>query len=321
MNILVTGGAGFIGSNLVENLLNDPRVNKVRVMDNLLTGDYNNIKSFESNPKFEFHEADIRDMEKCLEACDGINRISHQAALGSVPRSIQDPITTHAINVDGTLNIYKAAIEKKVDRVVFASSSSVYGDNPKMPKEEDNIGKPLSPYALTKLITEQYAEVFSQVYDFNFIALRYFNVFGPKQSPKGAYAAVIPIFMEKAIHNDSPTINGDGNFSRDFTYIDNAVEANVKSLFTENPAALNEAYNIAYGERTTLNDLWEAIKTTVGSESTVIYGPERSGDIPHSLANISKAKTLLKYEAAVSVEEGLERSVKWYKESFETAYF
>lgn len=318
MKILLTGGAGFIGSNLTEKLINDDRVSLIRILDDLSNGDYNNIKEFEANPKFEFIKADIRDAEAVNNAAKGMDKICHQAAVGSVPRSIKDPITTHQVNVNGTLNIFQAAVTNGINRVVFASSSSVYGDELSMPKIEDKTGNALSPYALTKSINEQYAEVFSKSYDFNFIALRYFNIFGPKQSPKGPYAAVIPIFMERALKNEAPTINGDGNFSRDFTFVKNAVMANVNALFTENPAALNEAYNIAFGERATLNQLWEAIKSSTNCDVDAIHGPERNGDIPHSLANISKAKTLLDYHPKFSLEDGLQTTVNWYKESLET---
>lgn len=318
MKILLTGGAGFIGSNLTEYLLEDERVSLVRIFDDLSNGDYNNIKEFEDHPKFEFLKADIRDAAAVNAAAEGMDKICHQAAVGSVPRSIKDPITTHEVNVNGTLNVFQAAVINNIKKVVFASSSSVYGDELTMPKIEEKTGNALSPYALTKSINEQYAEVFSKSYDFNYIALRYFNVFGAKQSPKGPYAAVIPIFVEKALNNQGPVINGDGNFSRDFTYVKNAVMANVNALFTENPAALNEAYNVAYGERATLNQLWQAIKESTACTADAIHGPERNGDIPHSLANISKAKSLLNYDPKYSLQDGLATTVKWYKESLET---
>jgi UDP-N-acetylglucosamine/UDP-N-acetylgalactosamine 4-epimerase len=243
MNILVTGGAGFIGSNLVETLLKDNRVTKVRVLDNLATGFFENIQEFMGSPKFEFVVGDIRDYNTCLSACEGMNAISHQAALGSVPRSVKDPITTNAVNITGFLNIFTAAKEQGVKRVVFAASSSTYGDSKGLPKVEDIIGNPLSPYAVTKYVNELYAKVFASLYGLEYVGLRYFNVFGPKQSPSGAYAAVIPLFMQAIIDGKSPLIHGDGLQSRDFTYVDNAVQANLCGLFTENAAAVNQVYN------------------------------------------------------------------------------
>lgn len=312
MKVLVTGGAGFIGSNLVEALLKDERVSLVRVLDNLSTGFKKNIEEFFENPKFEFLEKDIRDYEVCLAACEGIDLISHQAALGSVPRSIKDPINTNSVNISGFLNIFTAAKDSGVKRIVFAASSSTYGDSKELPKVEDNIGKPLSPYAVTKYVNELYAEVFADLYGIEFIGLRYFNIFGPKQDPKGAYAAVIPIFFDKAIKNISPTINGDGSYSRDFTFVANAVQANLCGLFTTEKSAVNQIYNIACGERTTLKNLWEQIKDLVGSSVDATYGPNRLGDIPHSLADISKVKTHLKYNPEITVKEGLKLAYNWY---------
>ncbi|MBK9255849.1 MAG: SDR family oxidoreductase [Saprospiraceae bacterium] len=312
-NILVTGGAGFIGSNLVNALLDDHRVSKVRVLDNLSTGFKTNIEEFADNPKFEFIEGDIRDYNTCLEVSKGIDLISHQAALGSVPRSIQDPITTNAVNIDGTLNIFYAAVQNKVKRIVFAASSSTYGDSEGLPKVEDVIGKPLSPYAVTKYVNELYADVFTKTYGMEYIGLRYFNVFGPKQDPNGAYAAVIPLFFKAAIEGAGPVINGDGTNSRDFTFVDNAVEANILGLFTENHEAINQVYNIACGERTTLNELWEIIKSITHCTVNATHGPDRSGDIPHSLASIEKAQKLLGYSGAVKLKEGLERAFGYYK--------
>src|SRR5688572_18714875 len=266
MKILITGGAGFIGSNLVEHLLQKPGVELVRVLDNLATGNLKNIEVFESDPKFEFVQGDIRDYENCLLACDGIDLISHQAALGSVPRSINDPLTSNEVNITGTLNIFTAAKEKKIKRIVYAASSSTYGDHPGLPKVEDAIGNPLSPYAVTKYVNELYAQVYARVYGLELIGLRYFNVFGPKQNPAGPYAAVIPLFIKAVLDNESPVINGDGETSRDFTFVANAVQANVRALFTENKAAINNIYNVAFGERTTLNELFEMIKGIAGSD-------------------------------------------------------
>lgn len=315
MRILVTGGAGFIGSNLVAALLQHEQVSFVRVLDNLSTGSYHNIEEHNGNPRFEFVHADIRDYESCLAACEGIDRITHQAALGSVPRSINDPLTTNAVNITGTLNIYTAAKEKKIDRVVYAASSSTYGDHPGLPKVEDKTGNPLSPYAVTKLVNELYANVYASVYDMHFIGLRYFNIFGPRQNPAGPYAAVIPLFAEAILKNTSPVINGDGSHSRDFTYVDNAVSANILSLFTENKEALNQVYNIACGEQTSLVQLFEYLRKEAGSEVQPVHGPGRKGDVKHSLADISKARKLLGYSPAISVAEGLKKTFQWYKEN------
>lgn len=312
MRILVTGGAGFIGSNLVGALLQDKRVSFVRVLDNLATGFKSNLVEFQDHECFELLEGDIRDIETCLKATEGIDRISHQAALGSVPRSIKDPLTTNDVNVAGTLNIFRAAVENNVDRVVFAASSSTYGDSKGLPKVEHTIGNPLSPYAVTKYVNELYASVFATTYKFKYVGLRYFNVFGPKQDPNGAYAAVIPLFFKAAIENQAPTINGDGSFSRDFTFVQNAVQANILSLFSDNDDALNQIYNVAVGERISLNELWDNITEITGSAAKAIYGPEREGDIPHSLADISKAKSLLEYNPLFTTRAGLEKSYDWY---------
>src|SRR5687767_1853115 len=243
MQILVTGGAGFIGSNLVEHLLKLPLVTKVRVLDNLATGNLKNLEEFEGNSKFEFIEGDIRSYETCLKACAGIDAISHQAALGSVPRSINDPLTTNEVNITGALNVFTAAKEKNIKRVVYAASSSTYGDHPGLPKVEDKIGRPLSPYAVTKYVNELYARVYGDLYGTEFIGLRYFNIFGPRQNPNGPYAAVIPLFAEAILQNKAPLINGDGSHSRDFTFVDNAVQANILALFTDNKEAVNQVYN------------------------------------------------------------------------------
>jgi len=314
MRILITGGAGFIGSNLVARFLKDPRISFVRVLDNLSTGSRNNIASFLSDPRFEFVEGDIRNYQTCLGACENIDLITHQAALGSVPRSINDPLTTNEVNITGTLNIFTAAKDKKIKRVVYAASSSTYGDHPGLPKTEEKIGKPLSPYAVTKYVNELYAKVFADLYEMEFIGLRYFNIFGPQQSPNGPYAAVIPLFAEALLTAKAPTINGDGEHSRDFTFVDNAVQANLQALFTTNKKAVNQVYNIACGEQTSLNKLFDILKKEAGSTITPIYGPERKGDVKHSVADISKAKELLGYTVEVPIEKGLRQTFQWYKE-------
>jgi len=307
VSVLVTGGAGFIGSNLVEALLQDDRVGRVRVLDNLSNGFYHNIQEFESNEDFEFMEGDICDYDTCLAACTGMDLVSHQAALGSVPRSIKDPIKTDSVNIGGTLNMFYAVKESGVNRIVFAASSSTYGDSEKLPKVEDEIGKPLSPYAITKYVNELYADVFHKTYGkFDYIGLRYFNVFGPKQDPNGAYAAVIPLFMKAAVNAQAATINGNGTYSRDFTYVDNAVQANLLALFTENNTAKNQIYNVACAERTSLNELWNMICKVYDITIKPNYGPVRDGDIPHSLASIDKAKKLLGYNPTVNVYQGLQ---------------
>src|SRR5215203_1364526 len=260
MRILVTGGAGFIGSNLVKHLLELSEVSKVRVLDNLATGSLKNIEKLASNQKFEFIQGDIRDYQTCLNACENIDLISHQAALGSVPRSINDPLTTNNVNITGTLNIFTAAKEKNIKRVVYAASSSTYGDHPGLPKVEDKIGNPLSPYAVTKYVNELYAGVFANVYGLELIGLRYFNVFGPGQNPAGAYAAVIPLFVKAVLNNEPPMINGDGEHSRDFTFVENAVQANILALFTKRKEAVNQVYNIAFGAQVSLNEVFELIK-------------------------------------------------------------
>jgi len=319
MHVLITGGAGFIGSNLAEALLADDRVNFVTVLDNLATGSLDNMAAFQGHPRFRFIEGDIRNYADCLSACEGVDLISHQAALGSVPRSINDPLTTNAVNITGTLNIFTAAKEKGIKRIVYAASSSTYGDHPGLPKQEEVIGKPLSPYAVTKYVNELYARVYADLYDMEFIGLRYFNIFGPKQNPKGPYAAVIPLFAEALLKGVPPTINGDGTNSRDFTYVSNAVQANTLSLFTDNAAAINQVYNIACGQRTSLNELFEGLRIVAGSTLRPAYGPERKGDVKHSLADISKAEKLLGYAVGVSVQQGLEKTFAWYKKRKTTA--
>jgi UDP-N-acetylglucosamine 4-epimerase len=313
MRILVTGGAGFIGSNLVEKLLQDKRVTLVRVLDNLATGALKNIEAFNADPKFEFLEGDIRNYDTCLDACDTIDGVTHQAALGSVPRSIADPLTTNEVNITGTLNVFTAAKEKKIKRVVYAASSSTYGDHPGLPKVEDKIGNPISPYAVTKYVMELYARVYASLYNMQFIGLRYFNIFGPRQNPMGAYAAVIPLFAKALIENKPPLINGDGSHSRDFTYVDNAVQANILSLFTQSDAAINQVYNIACGHQTSLLELFNQLKKEANSDLQPNHGPDRTGDVKHSLADISKAEKLLGYHPAVSIEEGLRMTYRWYR--------
>lgn len=303
-SFLVTGGAGFIGSNLVAYLLEN-NAKKVRVLDNLSTGSLDNLAEFNDDSRFEFLEGDIRDLQTCKDAMDGIDYVSHQAALGSVPRSINDPVTSNEVNVSGFLNMLVAQNESKtVKRLVYAASSSTYGDSKSLPKIEDNIGKPLSPYAVTKLVNELYADVFYKTYGTPTIGLRYFNVFGPKQSPTGAYAAVIPLFMQALKDGKSPTMHGDGEQTRDFTFVQNAVQANVRAFFAEDKA-VNEVFNIAFGERTSLNQLWDKLKSISEKEIEATYGPPRRGDVRDSLANIEKANNLMNYKPLYSVSEGL----------------
>lgn len=313
VNILVTGGAGFIGANLVERLLSLENVKKVRVLDDFSTGNRANLIDFEGHPKYECIEGDIRDYGTCLTACKDMHLVAHQAALGSVPRSIADPLSTNAVNITGTLNVFTAAKESGIRRVVYAASSSTYGDNEELPKREHSIGKPLSPYAVTKLVNELYADVYANLYGMEMIGLRYFNVFGPRQSPSGAYAAVIPLFLKQLYANESPTIHGDGLTSRDFTYIENVLQANCLALFTTKTAALNQVYNVACNESTTLNALFEHLKKITGSTVSPIYGGMRIGNITHSIADISKIKKLLGYKPTVHIEEGLRRTVEWFK--------
>ena len=317
--ILVTGGAGFIGSNLCEHLLQFD--NEIVCLDNFSTGKAQNIQGLLNHPNFSLLVGDIRNLADCHKASEGVDYILHQAALGSVPRSINDPITSNDVNVSGFLNMLVAARDAKVKKMVYAASSSTYGDSVALPKVEEFIGKPLSPYAITKYVNELYADIFHKTYGLNTIGLRYFNVFGRKQDPDGAYAAVIPKFVMQLMHHESPVINGDGNYSRDFTYIDNVIQMNVLAMATENPEANNSVYNTAFGDRATLNDLVFSLKkylsvhdSEIGSIET-IYGPNRVGDIPHSLASIEKARHNLGYKPKFSMQEGLEQAVKWYWEN------
>ncbi len=314
IKLLITGGAGFIGSNLVEHFLKDERVSLVRVLDDLSNGYYENIEEFEGNSKFEFIKGDICDYQTCIDATEGIDKITHQAALGSVPRSIKDPMRSTEVNILGTVNVLHAAKENNVERVVLACSSSTYGDHPGLPKEEDKIGKPLSPYAVTKFSIEQFADVFNQVYGLNYVGLRYFNIFGPKQNPDNPYAAVIPIFCKAFIEGVPPTINGDGEHSRDFTYVANAVQANDLALFTDNKRALNQIYNVACNDRISLNDMISALQQISEKDLGPIYGPERPGDVKHSEADISKIEKYLNYSPQVFFKEGLEHVYSWYKD-------
>jgi UDP-N-acetylglucosamine 4-epimerase len=315
-SFLITGGAGFIGSNIVEYLLKYG-AKKVRVLDNFSTGSYQNIESFRSNPAFELLEGDIRDIDMCRKAVEGIDFVSHQAALGSVPRSINDPVTTNEVNISGFLNMLVAARDERVKQFIYAASSSTYGDHPGLPKVEDKIGNPLSPYAVTKYVNELYAAVFSKTYNFHTIGLRYFNVFGPRQNPHGPYAAVIPLFIESALKNEAPFINGDGETSRDFTFIENAVQANIKAMLAQD-INKHEVINIAFGERTTLNELWSKLRQIAGIDITPVYKPERKGDVKHSLADITKAESLIKYVPQYSVDSGLEIAYKWYRNEIYT---
>ncbi|NVK04820.1 MAG: SDR family oxidoreductase [Flavobacteriia bacterium] len=313
--LLITGGAGFIGSNLVEHFLKQDKISLVRVLDNLSNGYRENIEPFLDHPKFEFMEGDIRDYETCLKACEGVHKVSHQAALGSVPRSIENPMQSTAVNILGTVNILHAAHVQNVDRVVLACSSSTYGDNPALPKVEDSIGNPLSPYAVTKLSVEQFAEVFHKTYDLDFVGLRYFNIFGPNQNPKNPYAAVIPIFCQAVINDENPHINGDGITSRDFTYVDNAVLANDLALFSTNKDALNQVYNVACGDQISLNEMVEYLSEISGKSVQANRGPERPGDVRHSRADISKIQELLGYKPLVHFKEGLKRVYSWYEDN------
>ncbi|PQJ73789.1 SDR family oxidoreductase [Polaribacter gangjinensis] len=317
--ILITGGAGFIGSNLCEHFL--AKGHQIVCLDNFATGHKHNIAPFLENSNFTFIEGDIRNLETCKLAVNGVDYVLHQAALGSVPRSLKDPITSNEVNVSGFLNMLVAAKDANVKRFIYAASSSTYGDSENLPKVEEVIGKPLSPYAITKYVNELYADIFSKSYGIETIGLRYFNVFGRRQDPNGAYAAVIPLFVKKFMNHESPVINGDGNYSRDFTYIDNVIQMNELAISTRNPGAVNTVYNTAYGDRTTLKQLVQLLKDNLAhfdpkiAEVKVVHGPNRAGDIPHSLASIQKAKANLGYNPKFSIAQGIKEAVSWYWEN------
>ncbi len=310
-SFLVTGGAGFIGSHIVEYLmLNNAK--KVRVLDNLMTGNYANIQKWESSPNFEYMEGDIRDTSTCMKACTDIDFVSHQVALGSVPRSIKDPVRTNAINVDGFLNMLVAAKDCKVKRFVYASSSSVYGDEPNLPKFEDRTGNPLSPYAVSKATNELYAKVFQSTYGMEIIGLRYFNIFGPRQDPNGPYAAVIPIFIDYLKRKQAVYIDGDGEQTRDFTFVENAVQANVRAMLTQEEGATGQTYNIAFGKNYSVNHLFSVIKNGMQTDQNAIHRESRQGDVRNSLADTSKAEKLLKYKPLFSFEDGMKFTLEAY---------
>ena len=338
--ILITGGAGFIGSNLIEHFLKQS--NQIICLDNLSTGHKKNITPFFENKNFQFIEGDIRDLDVCKKATQGCDYVFHQAALGSVPRSIKDPATTNAVNIDGFLNMLIAAKDEKIKRFIYAASSSTYGDSKELPKIEERIGRPLSPYAITKVVNEYYAKVYSELYGLETIGLRYFNVFGKNQDPNGAYAAVIPLWVKKLINHESPVINGDGNYSRDFTYIDNVIQANEKAAIIPTdelldnlrkyyktlrykvgkeiapPTCIMEIFNVAFGSNTTLFELFDALKTNLTRfdknivDIEPIIGPKRQGDIPHSQASIQKAQLVLSYEPQYDATNGFKQACEWY---------
>ncbi len=314
-SFLVTGGAGFIGSHIVEYLLKYG-AGKVRVLDNLSTGFQKNLDLFKGYENFEFIEGDIRDYATCQKACEGIDYVSHQAALGSVPRSVKDPVTSNEVNVSGFVNVITAAKNSGVKTFVYASSSSIYGDEPNLPKVEERVGNPLSPYAVTKKTNELYANVFHDLYNMNVVGLRYFNVFGPRQDPDGPYAAVIPLFVSGIINQAPVYINGDGEQTRDFTFVDNAVQANIRGMLTDNGAAFGEAYNVAVGENFSVNFLYNAIREMLGLQHEATYRDPREGDIRNSLADISKAKNLLGYAPTQRFIEGLKQTVTFFKEMY-----
>ncbi len=314
ISFLITGGAGFIGSNIVHYLINN-NAGKIRVLDNLANGSLKNISQFIGHKNFDFIEGDIRDFNTCKKCCEGIDYVSHQAALGSVPRSIKDPITTNEVNANGFLNMILAAKESSVKRFIYASSSAIYGDHPALPKKEDQTGNPLSPYAVSKKINELYAQVFANTFKIETIGLRYFNVFGPNQSPTGPYAAVIPLFIQSVIDNKPPYIDGDGEQTRDFTYVENVVQANIRALLTTNPEAINRVYNVALGERVSINELFNIIARLYKLNIKPVYREKRSGDVRDSLADISAAKKLLSYNPLIQLNEGLALTIEWFRQS------
>lgn len=315
--VLITGGAGFIGSNLVESMLDSG--NSVVCLDNFSTGKRENLNGFMNNPDFRLIEGDIRNYSDCEESVRGIDFVFHLAALGSVPRSIKDPVTSTDVNIGGFVKMLYASKEAKVKRFIYAASSSTYGDQPDLPKVENKIGNPMSPYGITKYADELFAANFAGTYDIEVIGLRYFNVFGRRQDPQGAYAAVIPLFVKKLINHEPPVINGDGSYSRDFTYVDNVVQANHLAALVQDHSAVNQIYNVAHGERTNLNELFELIRQLIGNFDREVlgikpvYGPNRAGDIPHSLASIEKAKRLLGYNPTHTVREGMAEAINWYR--------
>lgn len=317
-SVLVSGGAGFIGSNIVAYLLHHGAA-RVRVLDNLSNGFIRNLEPFMNHPHFEFMEGDITDLNQCYKACEGMTLLTHQAALGSVPRSIKNPIATSDANTTGFLNMLVAARDSGLKRVVYASSSSVYGDSTASPKKEEHLGRPLSPYAVSKLTNELYASVFAMHYGMEIIGLRYFNVFGPNQDPNGPYAAAIPLFINSLLFNKEAIIYGDGEQTRDFTFVENAVQANIRALFTSNQEAYNKVYNVAVGESVSVNKLYETISLISGNKKQPAHVPERIGDIKNSLADISMAKNLLGYEPHYLLREGLEITVAWFRKAFEHA--
>lgn len=312
---LVTGGAGFIGSHIAEYLLKN-NAGKVRVLDNLANGFESNLKILRQYNSFEFIQGDIRNIDTCRQACEGINYVSHQAALGSVPRSIKEPFTTNDVNVGGFVNILKAAVENNIKQFVYASSSSVYGDEPTLPKREDRIGNCLSPYAVSKMADELYANVFSKVYNIPVLGFRYFNIFGPRQDPDGPYAAVIPLFVKAIINNTPAYINGDGNQTRDFTFVENAVQVNVRGMLTTNEDAKNKVYNVAVGENYSINYLYNSIKEYLKSDIKAMHRESREGDIRNSLADISRAKELLEYEPTTKFDAGLIKTIEFFKKLY-----
>jgi UDP-N-acetylglucosamine 4-epimerase len=312
---LITGGAGFVGSNIARYLMKYG-AGKVKVLDNLSEGKIENINPFLNEPNFEFIQEDITDSETCRKACEGVDYITHQAALGSVPRSLETPLLTNDANVTGFLNMLTAAKDAKVKRFVYASSSSVYGDSLKLPKVEEHIGDPLSPYAASKFVNEVYAGVYALNYGIEVVGLRYFNIFGPNQKPDGPYAAVIPLFMDALLKGKSPFVNGDGEQSRDFTFVENAVQANIRSMFSQVPGATGRVYNIAFGERTTINELYFNLKEILRSDINPTYREPRQGDVKDSLADISKAKAYLGYDPQVDIRTGLDITLQWFRENY-----